>query len=81
MEVHTRTPGTSTEDSDVTRIPPKLLNVLLNPTQSHHLVLQTVVAGNHRVSSTEETWRINSVFVSSRMHCAVKYLVSPSSLA
>ena len=54
--MHTSPSRALPEDGDVARISPKLCNVLLNPAQSHHLVLQAVVTGNYCVSSTQEAY-------------------------
>ena len=64
MILYTGAPSTHTEDGNVVRISSKLLNILLNPAQSHHLVLQTVVTGNYCVSSAQESWTINIVLAS-----------------
>jgi hypothetical protein len=55
VEVNTSSSSTDTEDGDVIRIASKLRNVLLNPAQSHHLVLQAVVATRLGVFRTQET--------------------------
>jgi hypothetical protein len=55
--MHTSPSSALPEDGDVTRISPKLCNVLLNPAQRHHLVFQAVVTRNYCVSSTQEAYR------------------------
>jgi hypothetical protein len=62
--MHTSPSRALPEDGDIARISPKLCNVLLNPAQSHHLVLQAVVTGNYCVSSTQESWTANIVLAS-----------------
>ena len=57
MILHTGGSSTHTEDGDVTRISSKLLDVLLNPAQSHHLVLQTVVTGNFCIRETQKAYK------------------------
>jgi hypothetical protein len=55
MEVHTGSTGALPKDGDSVGITPELGNIILHPPQCHHLVLQTVVAGNSNFTETQES--------------------------
>lgn len=57
MILYTGGSSTHTEDGDVIRISSKLLNILLNPAQSHHLVLQPVVTGNFCIWKAQKAYK------------------------
>jgi hypothetical protein len=47
MVLYTGGSSTRTEDGDVIRITSKLLNILLHPAQSHHLVVVILILYSH----------------------------------
>ena len=67
MILHTGASCALPEDGHLVGIPPELGDVLPDPPERHHLVLEAIVARHHLVPSAQEPWSQQLILTNSKV--------------